>query len=930
MPPMTSDALSRLAGEMSRRDFVRLLGASMALAGVTGCVREPSEPVFPYIHPPDDGAGTALHFATAMTLDGYATGLLVRSVDGRPVKIEGNTEHPASLGASSAQHQAALLQLYDPHRAGHRGGQRRPSDWTAAVARFVVPQLRQRGGATGTGVCLLLDPISSPVTITLIERLRDALPGLHVHFHQSVEAGSALQAHRAAFGEPLLATADLTRSEVVVALDADPLADGPWSLRYARDFGARRGSGQPVRLHVAQVAPSPTGTLAHHRVALAPSEIVNASLALAHNVAAIAGRGTLTMPVPPVSAETSAWVDAVAADLAAHRGSSVVLAGDRAPIAVHVAAAMINDLLDNVGTTVWYHESPVYEAGEDSHDPVRLAEMMAAGGVDTFVVAATNPVYTAPADLPLGLGLAQARNSLYLGEYPDETAEIAGTFLPQTHFLEAWDAVRARDGTVSSVQPLIAPIFGAHSVNELLAGMLGDGRSPRALIQALYPTGADVDVLRRGLVPGSQFTRRTPGLRADSLSLLAPAPVAEIELRFTTTALHDGRFAGNAWLQELPDPITSLTWDNALLLSPATAKRVGVESGDVVDARGTGGVIAAPVLVVPGHADGAASLALGYGRRGEGILDEVIGVDAAPLRSLGSPFVADAVRLVAVGARHTLALTQQHWTIDGRADDISNGSVVEPPPGALYHATPSESDGFAADQWAMTIDLDRCTGCSACVVACQAENNIPVVGKPGVIQSREMQWIRIHRYLDGAPQAGGIVAQPMLCQHCENAPCEYVCPVNATVHSDDGLNEMIYNRCVGTRFCSNNCPYKVRRFNWLNYHDAVTPVDELLYNPDVTVRARGVMEKCTFCVQRIRTAQAASQLAGNPTTGPVMTACQQACPTGAIVFGSLTNPADAIVRSFHDERAFTALASLNTRPRVHYLRRRAAGPEEAS
>ncbi|HEY4320195.1 MAG TPA: 4Fe-4S dicluster domain-containing protein [Gemmatimonadales bacterium] len=928
MPPLNDAALTQIAAEMSRRDFARLLGASIALAGATGCVREPSDRVFPYIHTPAAGAGGELHYATAMTLDGYATGLLVRSVDGRPVKVEGNPSHPASRGASSALHQASLLQLYDPERAHQPLLRGRDITWDATVANFSLTRLRDGAGARGAGLLLLMDPTSSPLTVALLDRLQSALPDATVHFHHATENGSAVAASRAAFGAPLLPQPDFTQAVAVVALGDDPFAVGPWHLRQARDFGERRRAGHPVSLHVAETTPSSTSSLTPHRLAVAPALLANTALALLQTVASRLGSNTVQLAPVSLATDAAAWVDSAATALIAHRGHALVTAGPQQPESVHLVAMALNHLLDNLGTAIQYRASPIREAGAPSHDAATLRDALAGNGIRTVLITATNPAYTLPADVLLAQQLAKVQQSLYLGEYLDETARQTQHFAPRAHYLESWGVERAWDGTESPVQPLLTPMWGGHTVDELLASLLGDQRTGRGLLQALYPTATTDDALREGIVTGSTSPVLTPAFRWGALASLAPAPLpaaGQLTLIFPPgNGVHDGRFAGNAWLQELPDPITKLTWDNALLLAPATAARLAVASMDMVRVARDDQHIDVPVLITPGHADDAGSLALGYGRRGPGILENGIGVDTAPLRTEASPFQLAGVTLTRLNRQHPLALTQEHWSIEQRAGDILKGPPVPVPDSGLYRATPPGHDGFSADQWAMTIDLNLCTGCSACVVACQAENNIPVVGKRGVMNSREMHWIRLGRYLDADPATGGVVSQPMLCQHCENAPCEYVCPVNATVHSDDGLNEMVYNRCVGTRFCSNNCPYKVRRFNWLDYHGEMTPVDELINNPDVTVRARGVMEKCTFCVQRIRGAQERSQLAGDATTGPVVTACQQACPTGAIIFGSLTNPADAVVDSFADPRGFAALAKLNTRPRVHYLARDAA------
>jgi molybdopterin-containing oxidoreductase family iron-sulfur binding subunit len=915
------------AADLSRREFMQLLGASAALAGATGCVREPTDKILPYLTtPPDVLPGVSRPYATAMTLDGYATGLLVDSVDGRPVKIEGNPDHPASLGAAGVYEQASLLELYDPNRAQHCRHARRASHWTTLAAAFAPAALHQRAGARGAGLQLLLEPASSPQIAALLDRFRTEYPAAGVHFYASCANPAGPSAAQDGLGTPLVAQHDFTAARVIVSLDADFLAQGPFHLRYARDYSSQPRA-QRAQLFVAESEPSPTGTLAE-RVAVGPARLGHIGAALLRHVAdGVAHGSAARMPVAAtLPADLAAWVKRAGDALLAHRGRAIVIAGARQSRDVQLVAMALNDLLDNVGHTVWYTASPIIEAGAQSHDLAAFTAALAGGAVDTLVIGAVNPGYAAPADAQLTARIRAVPHSLYHGAYVDETARATHWFAPTAHYLESWGDSRAYDGTVSPVQPLIAPLYDGRTTAELLALLLGDTRTTRSLLQVVQPASASDTALRRGLVDGSALPRQTPHFRWDTLATLSAASPATDQAVDVVIApgrgVYDGRFAANAWLQELPDPLSKVTWDNAALVGTTLARRLSLVDGDVVRIAHHARAVELPVVVMPGHADDTISLALGYGRQGDGILADTIGVDVNSLRLTTTPFRLGGAQVTATGRHRTLASTQRHWSIEGRASEIlDTASVAAPAPRPLYHAPAHGLEGFAADQWAMTVDLALCTGCSACVVACQAENNIPVVGRAGVMQSREMQWIRIDRYVDASPGQPVVTNQPMLCQHCENAPCEYVCPVAATVHSSDGLNEMIYNRCVGTRFCSNNCPYKVRRFNWLNYHEHESPVDELLYNPDVTVRARGVMEKCSFCVQRLRAAQHDAELAGAPRTGPVMTACQQACPTRAIIFGSLTNPDDAVTTSFHDARSFAALESLDTQPRVRYLAR---------
>jgi molybdopterin-containing oxidoreductase family iron-sulfur binding subunit len=587
---------------------------------------------------------------------------------------------------------------------------------------------------------------------------------------------------------------------------------------------------------------------------------------------------------------------------------------------------------------VWFTPPPIMEAGERSHDLSAFAASLQSD-VDTLLALDVNVCYAAPPELDLAHHVQSLPNALYLGAYDDETARVTTWHVPASHYLESWGDARAYDGTVSIVQPLIAPLYQSLTVAELLGTVAGVSAADVHDLLTKSAGSSWAEVLRRGMVPDSAGPRLTPAAQLSAAAQVQRGILSRrgasmgLEMMFVPGAsVYDGRFANNAWLQELPDPITKLTWDNAALIGPGGATRSHLATGDIVRLAVGSRSLEVPALVVPGHADDAVSLAIGYGRDGAEATARRIGSNANLLRTTKAPYSALAVSLTLTGGRRALATTQQHWAIEGRARDVLTGANVigdtsrarspnRRRPLTLYEPPAPSSTGFGADQWAMTIDLDLCTGCSACVVACQAENNVPTVGRKGVLESREMHWLRIDRYVDD--EAHHVETQPMLCQHCEKAPCEYVCPVNATVHSDDGLNEMVYNRCVGTRFCSNNCPYKVRRFNWFDYNDELAETIRMAKNPAVTVRQRGVMEKCTFCVQRIRRAQADAELAGAAHTGPVITACQQACPTHAIVFGSLTDQESDVVRFAHDPRAFSALDDLGTVPRVRYLRRRA-------
>ncbi|HEY5087013.1 MAG TPA: 4Fe-4S dicluster domain-containing protein [Gemmatimonadaceae bacterium] len=961
-------------GDLTRREFVTLLGASVALAGLGACVREPAEKILPYVHGSDEVVpGVALHFATSMVLDGYATGLLVTSHEGRPTKIEGNPDHPASLGAAGVFEQASVLQLYDPHRArGVRAG-RRQSSWRVLADTFAPINLRSRVGARGAGLSLLLEPTSSPLVAAMLARVQTVFPDSRTYFYAPLANADVLKAAQDTLGGSVVAQHDFRNADVVVSLGSDFCASGPFCLRYARDFGARRRVSSPAsQLYVAECSPSPTGTLADHRVSASPGALGRVAAALLASVASVAGDarvagGISNASLPggpgsiPLTLAERAWVSAASADLVSSAGRGIVIAGQHQSAEVHAMVHAINAAIGSVGKTVHYTAAPIVGDGEPSHDLATLAADLGGGSVDTLVILEGNPAYTAPVDLALARSIRAVRNSLYLGAYDDETAREATWFAPAAHYLESWGDARAYDGTASLVQPLITPLYGGRTVAEMLALIAGDANvSAHDLLRqswsAMHPVLLPTDKwwnesLSRGAIADSAALPIAPAVLWDAVTaaysrLTVPATRDQITITFVQSpAVYDGRFADNGWLQELPDPVTKLTWDNAALIGPALATRLGIARGDEVSLKLRGRTLTVPAVVVPGHANDAISLAMGYGRSGAEAVAREVGANANAIRTWSAPYADTDVTITRTGAHRDLAITQEHWSLEGRGADIlgiaadSTSPHESPPhespphespptappkqrrPLTLYEPPAPSPDGFGGDQWAMVIDLNTCTGCGACVVACQAENNIPVVGREGVLKSREMQWMRIDRYVEGPLDDPQVSLQPMLCQHCEKAPCEYVCPVDATVHSDDGLNEMVYNRCVGTRFCSNNCPYKVRRFNWFDYTSEITETERMAKNPEVTIRSRGVMEKCSFCVQRIRHAQIDAEIANEPHTGPVVTACQQTCPTGAIVFGSLTNPESEVVRLRNDPRCFSALDHLGTVPRVRYLAR---------
>ncbi len=931
---------------ISRRRFLEIMGASAALAGISGCTRQPAEPIVPYVRPPEEIVpGKPLYFATALTLGGFATGVLVESHMGRPTKVEGNPDHPASLGSTGVFEQAAVLELYDPDRSQtltHRGEIRA---WGAFVSAMRVAYLGMRS-KKGAGLRILTETVTSPALGAQLRGILAELPEAKWHQWEPLNRDAAVAGAKLAFGEPVATRFDFSKADVVLSLDADFLGSGPGAVRYARDFARRRrvragegaGAGAPCRLYAVESTPSIAGSKADHRLPMRPGEIEAFSKAVAAAARGEPGTGTGT---------NAAFMEAVTKDLLAAKGRGIVMAGPYQPAHVHALAHAANVALGNVGTTA-IHTEPVEQAPVDQAESLReLCRDLEAGKVELLVILGGNPVYSAPADLKFAEALAKAATRVHLGLYRDETGVACQWHVPAAHALEAWGDARAHDGTVSIVQPLIAPLYGGKSAHEVLAVFSEAAeKSGHDLVKGFWQArhgegafgapGAGFEAawrraLHDGVVAGTALAPKAVSLRAFEGPKDAGAGQAkDFEVLFRADPrVWDGRFANLGWLQELPKPLTHLTWDNTALMSRATAERLHVENGDLVALSHEGRQVRAPAWIRPGQADGVVTLHLGYGRTRAGRVGNGAGFDANKLRAAASPWQAAGVSIEAAGGRAELACTQLHHDMVGRnlaragsldqwkADPAFAQKLVHEPARSLTLYPEHKYEGYA---WGMAIDLGACIGCSACTIACQAENNIPVVGKTEVIRQREMHWIRVDSYFEGEPENPKIHHQPVPCMHCENAPCEVVCPVAATAHSSEGLNDMIYNRCVGTRYCSNNCPYKVRRFNFFLYQDFDTPSLTLLRNPDVSVRSRGVMEKCTYCVQRINSARIQSKLEDRTIRdGEILPACAQACPAEAIVFGDVNDPKSAVSRLKADPLNYSILADLNTRPRTTYL-----------
>ncbi len=926
------EGASELPEGVTRRQMLGLLGASLSLAGLAGC-RRPVEEIVPYVSAPDSVVpGQARRYATTMPAGLGAIGLVVTSREGRPTKIEGNELHPYSLGSSSAWAQAEILELYDPDRAKSvRFGQEAKTwdDFVRAWGEIATEHAADRGA----GLAVLSPPFAAPTLARLRTELEARFPRARWATWQALSDENVQRGIEAASGAVRLPVYRFDLARVVVALDCDFLLTESDAVRHAADFAASRRvrkPGDPMsRLYAVEAVHSLTGANADHRLALPTSRLASFVAALAGRVAGHGGAVPEGVP--------ERWLDAVARDLTANRGAGLIVAGRRQPPAVHTAVLALNAALGNVGTTVGYRE-PVDAALPDTPALVELVTAMRGGLVQTLVVLGGNPAYDAPADLDWGSAVGHVRRVIRLGAQDDETSRPDGWHIPAAHFLESWSDARAADGTPSVVQPLILPLFGGKSAVDVL-GLVATGQDAQAFDRVretwskILPQASFertwFDVLHDGLwkdgaLAASAIETRVPVAPANTSAgsgievVLLPSP-----------ALLDGRYANNAWLQELPDALTKITWDNAALMSPKTAEQLGVTGQQLVRVTSGPREIVLPAWVVPGMADGTLGIPLGYGRTKAGRIGTGVGVDAYPLRT------TDALDLVAAevavaGQAPEIAQTQDHGRMEERplVREATLERFGEHPEFAQHVVEVPASRSMWTDrnyvdspQWGMSIDLSSCTGCNACVVACQAENNVPVVGREQVLRGREMHWIRLDRYFAGDPAGDvDVVFQPMPCMQCENAPCEQVCPVAATVHDAEGLNVMVYNRCIGTRYCSNNCPYKVRRFNFFNYTKDTPEILKMAQNPEVTVRSRGVMEKCTYCTQRIEAGKVAAKLGGRTLAdGDVVPACAQACPTRAITFGDILDPQSAVAQRKAEPRNYTLLEDLFTRPRTSFL-----------
>jgi molybdopterin-containing oxidoreductase family iron-sulfur binding subunit len=946
---------SEMRDPVSRRTFLKLMSASLALGGLTGCqfaLKQPQEKIVPYVRQPEQVIpGKPLFFATAMTYGGYAMGLIAESHEGRPTKIEGNPDHPASLGSSDIFAQASVLNLYDPDRSANVTNAGNASTWEAFLAA-ATPAYQEQIARTGEGLRILTGTVTSP---TLIDQIRTILAGqsnARWYQYEPVGRDNATEGARLAFGEPVNTIYRFNFADVVVSLDADFLSDPGVSVRYAREFAekrqVRKAKKNTSRVYVAEPMPTTTGFMADHRLAVRSGlvESLARALAVALGVSGVA-------PGAALSEAQQRWVTAAAADLQASGGRSIVVVGEQQPPAVHAIGHAINAALGNVGRTVTYTDPVEPDAGGQVAGLAELTAELDAGRVEMLIMIDTNPAYTAPADINFAAALPKAALSIHLGQYNDETAALSTWHVNGAHYLEAWSDARAFDGTASIIQPLIAPLYNGKSAHELLAALEGDQSTGYQIVSRYWEQrGLSADfrtfwpqALNRGVIANTTLPAKNVALSGDlsATAVGAPGDGLEIVFRADPSLGFDTNFGNNGWLHELPKPFTKMTWDNVALISPNTAAQLELANGDTVDLAFGGRTVNAPVFIQSGHADDVISVTMGYGRTRAGRVGtpdgQPVGFNANALRTSANLWFGAGLTVTKTGSGYKLASTQSHFAMEGREEDLvrhgtlaqfledeafikveKEHEIISLVPYRDYSREAQLAAGTSGHAWGMSIDLNVCTGCNACVVACQAENNIPIVGKDEVWIGREMHWIRIDQYYAGSIDNPAVYNMVMLCQQCELAPCEIVCPVAATVHDTEGLNNMVYNRCVGTKYCSNNCPYKVRRFNFLQYTDETTPSLKMQRNPDVTVRARGVMEKCTFCVQRINEARIESQRLNRPIAdGEIVTACQQACPTQAIVFGDINDPNSRVTALKEEALKYTSLDKLNTRPRVSYL-----------
>jgi len=921
-----------LDSAMDRRAALKLFMTGVA-ATLASCGRPPEE-IVPYVEIPERATpGVPLRFASALPLAGYGRGVIVTSVEGRPIKVEGNPRHPASLGSTDLYGEATVLSLYDPDRSKAPYSENRTQSWSAFEAAL-RPRLDRHHAEQGKGLVVLTRRITSPSWLAQLDALKRSMPQMKWYRYEAIEDDAIRNGAKMAFGRLATPLPRLSDVRVMLTLDSDPIGTGPEQISYARGIVDARRPQAPadsLRLYSAEPDWSLTGALADHRIAFRPELIRNVAIEVARAI----GAG---FEPPDLPDEIKEFAAAAAADLQARRGAGLVMAGPRQPSEVHALCHWINAQLRAPVDFI----APVDPVTEGHTESLRSFVSDVRGGhVQTLIIVDANPVYDAPGSLGLDEAIKAVPFKAHFGGYRDETAQLCTWHLPLTHVLESWSDIRAYDGTASVIQPLLIPLYDSRDPHQVLATLQTEaGPSTLDLVRNQWTSAAsDKDradlwrqTLHDGVVANSAFAKIS--LPSVSLPKVAPATAAG---RFSLAlapdpSVFDGAMANNAWLQECPKPFTSQAWGNALHVAESDARELGLGDGEAVQLKRGETTLEVPVLIRHGQASGVLSTTLGYGRKHAGTIGSGVGFDVYPWRDAESPWLIDNVTVVKAAQRSEILQTQHFFDLEGEAEtlqprltlaDLASGNFHFERPGSnpptLY--PPVEADTY---EWAMAIDASACIGCNACVVACQAENNIPVVGPDEIAMGRDMHWMRIDHYVvDGRPGFS-----PTPCMHCEHAPCEPVCPVAASIHDSEGLNVQVYNRCVGTRFCQSNCPYKVRRFNFAGYADGQEygnlgeDIVKAVFNPNVTVRSRGVMEKCTYCVQRISVARRSAEREGRRLRdGEVVTACQAACPTKAIHFGNLSDANSRINALRADPRSYSLLGELGTRPRTTYLAR---------
>jgi molybdopterin-containing oxidoreductase family iron-sulfur binding subunit len=945
------ESASEITNPLTRRTFLSLMGASIALAGLSAC-RRPVEKIIPYVKAPENMIpGIPQYYASTMPLGTSAYGVVVESHEGRPTKIEGNENHPSSLGKSNAMMQASLLNLYDPDRSQrtiHNGDEK---DWTEFVV-FWKNLYQEYKTNQGEGLALLTDSFSSLTLSRLIKDFQTHFPKANLATYSPVNQEEVIKGMVLATGSEYLPVYHFDKATVILSLNSDFLLTENDNVTNTKNFAKARRinstSDKMNRLYSVEASYSVTGAMADHRLPLSNSEIPGFVAMLADEITKLGVPIAVSKEIK-VQGESNIdqnWIAVVAKDLVQNKKKSLIVAGSQQPAIVHALVFAMNSALGNIGQSVTYRDTKdLFESNIQSLTD--LVERMSTGKIKTLIMLGGNPVYNAPADFNFKDALEKVENSIHLNSYRDETSRHANWHIPQSHYLESWGDCRSADGTLSLIQPLIAPLFESHDMAEVLS-LIASGSElksydvVRGIWENYIPSG-DFEqnwskILHDGVLAGSKMSAVVPSMNGGAFSeYLRENPVwsyvpnqNNYELSFQTSpAVYDGRFANNGWLQELPDTITKLTWDNAALMSHKTANHLGVKNEDVIVLNLQGREVSVPVWILPGQAHFTVSLDLGYGRTASGRVGNNVGANAYSVRTSKSSNFDLGLMVRKTRDTYPLASTQDHGSMEGRP--LARESTIE-----HYRNDPTfaeemvkhfplvslwDEHGYEEGyQWGMSIDLNACTGCNACTIACQSENNIPVIGKEQVKEGREMHWIRLDRYFAGDLENPEIVHQPVACHHCEMAPCEQVCPVAATVHDDEGLNVMTYNRCIGTRYCSNNCPFKVRRFNFFNYTKDLPEIVQMAQNPDVTVRSRGVMEKCTYCLQRISSAKITAKNEGRVVKdGEIQTACEQACPSNAIVFGNINDPKSKVVENKQNDRTYDMLAELNIKPRTSYL-----------